>query len=315
MELDCLVIGDLNVDLIINEMKGLPEIGKETLSDNYLVTIGGSGGILANVLSKLGLKTAIISKISNDHFGKYLISSSKKNNLDTSLITVKENKNTGLTVSLSYESGKSQISCLELLKSISYDEINVERINSLKHLHFSSYFMMSNIKNDYLNLIEKVRKKFNNLTISFDTNDDPEQNWDRKLLEIFGMVDIIFLNEREAIKISRKDSLKEALEDLSKITAKILIKMGKKGYMANIDGQFYEGNCKNISNKNFKDGTGAGDNYDAGFIYGFLNGLSYQKCLEFANYCGEKSIEYVGGVGDDLKFDDLKEHYKKLIKK
>ncbi|MHB1377674.1 MAG: carbohydrate kinase family protein, partial [Candidatus Humimicrobiaceae bacterium] len=59
---ECLVVGDLNIDIILNELDRFPKIDIEVLSGNYDMLIGGSGGIFTAVLSMLGIRTAIISK-------------------------------------------------------------------------------------------------------------------------------------------------------------------------------------------------------------------------------------------------------------
>jgi len=71
MAKSCLVIGDLNIDLVLNELKDFPELGKEIVAKNHFLDIGGSGGIFSAVLSSLGVKTYIISKIGNDFLGNF----------------------------------------------------------------------------------------------------------------------------------------------------------------------------------------------------------------------------------------------------
>jgi sugar/nucleoside kinase (ribokinase family) len=44
------------------------------------------------------------------------------------------------------------------------------------------------------------------------------------------------------------------------------------------------------------DTTGAGDSFDAGFIYGWLCGEAPQRCLEIANICGALSTRELGGI-------------------
>lgn len=56
MAKNCLVIGDLNVDLVLNEIKDFPEIGKEIIAQNHFLDIGGSGGIFSAALSSLDTK-------------------------------------------------------------------------------------------------------------------------------------------------------------------------------------------------------------------------------------------------------------------
>ena len=44
------------------------------------------------------------------------------------------------------------------------------------------------------------------------------------------------------------------------------------------------------------DSTGAGDSFDAGFIYGFLDGRSLAECLALAVACGSISTRAIGGT-------------------
>ena len=310
MNPECLVIGDLNCDLIFNGLAGFPELGKEILSRDYDIVIGGSGGIFTAVLSRLGIKTSIISKVGNDNYSKFILDELQKSGADISRIIINENTKTGITVSLSYERNKSQISSLNLVKSLKADEICLKNLESIRHIHFSSYYMMDGLKPNYLNIIEKIKSAYKEITFSIDTNDDPSDKWESSIYEIFKNVDILFLNKKEAIKISQETSVEEAINKLANYVKKVVIKLGREGYLAKINGKLYRGFCRNIDNKNFLDGTGSGDNFDAGFVFGFLKGFGIEKTLEFATYCAEKSIEYCGGFGSDEKFDEIRKVYK-----
>lgn len=310
MKPKCLVIGDLNIDLIVGDLNGFPESGKEILAKDFFVTIGGSGGIFTAVPSKLGVKTSIISKTGNDFFGNHLIAEMKKYEADTKNVIVENGKETGITITLSYEKDKSQISKLDLNKSLKINEISFDNPENLRHVHFASYYMMDNLKKSYVDIIKKIKEKFYNVTFSLDTNDDPEDMWGKEIYDIFKNIDILFLNKKEALKISKENNVKNAADKLSACTDKVIIKMGKEGYFAKIDKECFEEKCINTLNKNFKDGTGSGDNFDAGFIYGFINSFGTARSLKFANFCGEKSVAFLGGTGPEEKFQQLKNHIK-----
>lgn len=307
---DCLVIGDLNIDLVLNGLRGLPELDKEILAQNYSVVIGGSGGVFTAVLSRLGVVTSIISKISNDFFGSFLIKELKKNGVDVSKLVIADSGETGITINLSYEKGKSQISSVKLIKSFNKSDIIFDKIENPRHIHFSSYYMMDGLKKDYLEIIKKLKQRNSKLTFSFDTNDDPTDTWGKEIYEIFRVIDILFLNRKEALKISRQPSLDRALARLGSYVENVILKLGKEGYLAKCGSKTYRGYCKNLKNEYFQDSTGAGDNFDAGFIYGFLNGFGIVKSLSIANYVAEKSIEYMGGVGPEEKFNKIKKNFK-----
>ncbi|MBM3705941.1 MAG: carbohydrate kinase family protein [Actinobacteria bacterium] len=304
---ECIVIGDLNVDLIFKKISGFPSLGKEIISGDYDMVIGGSGGNFAAILSKLGIKTAIISKIGYDDFGRFLLDEMKKYGADTQRLIIDKNRKTGITVSLSYERDKSQISSVETLKNLKAGEIRLEKFEKIRHIHFSSYYMMDGLKAGYEDLITEIKSEYRGITFSLDTNDDPQNRWESSIYKIIKSVDILFLNKREATKISGQSSAAKALDKLSDYVKKIVVKLGREGHLASIDGRIYRGYCKNKGNENFVDGTGSGDNFDAGFIYGFLNSFEAEKALEFANLVAEKSIEFPGGVGSEEKFRQIRE--------
>jgi sugar/nucleoside kinase (ribokinase family) len=55
---DVIVVGELNVDLILNHIEKFPVIGKEVLADRMKLTMGSSSAIFASNLSTLGSRTS-----------------------------------------------------------------------------------------------------------------------------------------------------------------------------------------------------------------------------------------------------------------
>jgi sugar/nucleoside kinase (ribokinase family) len=309
MTKSCLIIGDLNVDLVLNELKDFPELGKEIVARNHFIDIGGSGGIFSAVLSELGINTYIISKISNDFLGQFLISKLKDYGVNTDKLVIKESDETGITINLSYKKDKYQISSLNLVNSLNADEVMFENIEDIGHVHFSSYYMMKNLKNYYVKLIGDIKRNYKNITFSLDTNDDPENKWGDEIYRILSNIDIFLANKKEALQITKESNIKDALDKLSRVIKTVVIKLGSEGYIARDGENYYGGDQLSV---NFKDSTGAGDNFDAGFIYGYIDNLNIEKSLKIANICGAKSVEYLGGVGNKEKFLELKELIRKV---
>ncbi|MDD3777522.1 MAG: PfkB family carbohydrate kinase [Actinomycetota bacterium] len=305
----CLVIGDLNTDLILSGLNKEPQLGGEILSDDYVIDIGGSGGIFAAVLSNLGLNTHIISKIGRDYLGDLLIHKLKDSRVNLDRI-VQDNSNTGLTVNLSYLEDKYQISSLQLVSSLKMEEICFRKIPQLAHVHFSSYYMMKSLKPYYPQLITSIKKNYpGRITFSMDTNDDPSSNWGEDIYHALKYIDILFVNKKEALSITKKTTIAEALEKLNPAVSLVVIKLAGRGYLAQQGQLHYQGDAVPAI---FKDSTGAGDNFDAGFILGYLNGFDTKQCLDMGNICGAKSVEYLGGVGAKEKFGEIKKLFQSL---
>ncbi len=307
---NCLVIGDLNVDLTIAGINGVPELGTEVTAPCYFLDIGGSGGVFSAILSQLGIETSIISKIGDDDFGDFLKEKLSDHGVKTDKLIIENNRRTGITINLSYAEDKYQVSSVQLLKSFNMDDIVFKDLESIKHVHFSSYYMMTGLHAGYLEIIDIIRGSCSDVTFSLDTNDDPENKWDRDIYNILPEIDIFFVNEKEALMISKKNNIGDALAELSKKVKTIIIKLGKNGYVAKGTGGTYKGDSLKV---NFKDSTAAGDNFDAGFIFGYMRDLGIKKSLNIANICGGICVEYLGGVGQKEKFTKIRKSAGKFI--
>ncbi|MCD4670681.1 MAG: hypothetical protein K8S14_09575 [Actinomycetia bacterium] len=309
MSKKCIVIGDLNVDLILSKINRRPRLGSEILSSESLLDIGGSGGICSTVLSQLGIKTYIISKIGKDLYGDFLLNKLKKFGVKTDYIVVDSKKSTGLTINLSYPEDKYQISAINNLRNFSIGEISLKDIGEVDHIHFTSYFIMDGLKDKYLKIINEIKKINKNITFSLDTNDDPGNEWNGDLLNIIRRIDLLFLNKKEILNITKAGRVEKALDKLSDYVEIVIVKMGKEGSITKTPkNTYYLDSIESV----FSDSTGAGDNFDAGFIYGFLNSYDFSKCLNIANICGAKNVENIGGVGSIKRFIKLRESIERL---
>ena len=52
--IDVVVVGELNMDLILSNIQQFPEIEKEVIAEEMLFTLGSSSAIFASNLSSMG---------------------------------------------------------------------------------------------------------------------------------------------------------------------------------------------------------------------------------------------------------------------
>ncbi len=299
---DVLVVGELNVDLILNKIDSFPEMGKEKLAQEMTLTLGSSSAIFASNISSLGAKVSFVGKIGKDSFGDLVLDSLKKKNVNTDFIISDEKSKTGATIVLNYDEDRAMVTHPGAMEELTIDDITSERLSSAKHLHVSSIFLQPKIKENILDLLVKAKKA--GLTTSLDPQWDPNEKWDIDLRKLLPFIDVFLPNETEITHLTKEPDVEKALKLLAPFANLIVVKMGSKGSALLRNG--------NISiqpaflNEDVADAIGAGDSFDAGFISKFVKGESAIECQRFGNLCGALNTTAAGGTGAFSDYEKMK---------
>ncbi len=288
---DLLVIGEINPDLILQGNDVTPAFGQaEKLVENAVLTIGSSSVIFACGAAKLGLNIAFVGIVGDDVFGHYMLSEMQKRGIDISHCVVNKQEKTGFSVILSQPNDRAILTHPGSIASLRYSDIDQDLFKRAKHVHLGSFFMLSHLQKDVAKLFERARAA--GLTTSIDTNYDPLETWDGGINDVLKHTDVFLPNETELFCMSRKDTLEKALEHFSHIPT-LAVKLGSKGGLAKQQNKRVTAPPLNVK---VVDTTGAGDTFDAGFLYGNLNGWTLEKSLQLACACGSLSTQGIGGT-------------------
>lgn len=295
---------DLCVDFLIDLGNTDPQFGqKEKLVDNYSLELGGSSAIFASQAAKLGLKTAGIGKVGDDFFGNFILEQLKTTGIICEHVTKDQHLKTGIGVGLCKKDDRAILTYLGSIDAVDIADYKDSIIENTRHIHVGSYYLMKTIQPHYKNILKKAKNA--GATISLDSNWDPDEQWESGIQEIMPYIDIFLPNENEALAISQTNNLDEALERLSGIVPMVVVKKGKYGATALYKGEMYATQALNIE---VKDTVGAGDSFDAGFMYGFLSGFDTQTCLKIGNICGSLSTTKAGGIAGQPNIKTMNQH-------
>jgi sugar/nucleoside kinase (ribokinase family) len=289
---DTLVVGELNVDLILNKIESFPEIGKEKLADEMTLTLGSSAAIFASNLSSLGAKTAFLGKIGKDSFGDLVISSLKEKGVDTDFIGVDESAKTGATIILNFDEDRAMVTHAGAMENLTVGEITDEQLNTAKHMHVSSIFLQPGLKKNITDLFKRAKRL--GLTTSLDPQWDPAEKWNLELDKLLPYVDVFLPNEQEIIHLTNEINYEKAVQKILEYANVIVVKRGNKGSVV-----YHKNLLSNITaflNTNVVDAIGAGDSFDAGFIFKYVNGELLENCQRFGNITGAVNTTAAGGT-------------------
>ncbi len=291
--LDVMVVGELNVDIILNGIASFPSLGKEILAETMTHTLGSSSGIFASNLSSLGAKVGFIGRLGNDYFGDFILKRLRGAGVDTDGAIRSDSSPTGMTLVMSYGDDRANITHLGAMETLTIADVKESSLRQARHLHFSSYFLQPGIQQDLKHLFKTAKEA--GLTTSFDAQWDPSEKWDLPLATLLPHVDLFFPNEVEAIHLTHSQTLGEAIEVLRHFSTATVIKMGNRGSLSVHGKELIH--LPAYLNKQTVDAIGAGDSFNAGFIFKYLQKAPIPVCQDFGNLIGAISTTVAGGTG------------------
>jgi sugar/nucleoside kinase (ribokinase family) len=289
---DVTIAGELNLDLILY---GLPEQllpERELLADRMTLTLGSSSAIVAHNLAALGSRVGFQSRIGDDPLGRIALERLQQSGVDISHVrTIPGEITTGLTVILHHEAWRNILTYSGTIAETSWQDLDLDYLADSRHFHFSSYYLQRGLRPRVGELFQLLKSR--GLTISLDTNDDPDDQWGGGLHDVLRYVDVFLPNEREACKAAGTDDLEAAIHKLSEHVPLVVVKLGHKGALAQRGADRFVSPSQEVI---AVDTVGAGDSFDAGFLHEHVRGSDLPTCLASGNRAGALSTTRPGGT-------------------
>jgi sugar/nucleoside kinase (ribokinase family) len=288
-----LVVGELNADMIVSGLDALPRLAQEIIAADLQMVLGSSSAICAAGLARLGAEVDFLGKVGADYLGDFVIEELRGLGVGTRNVVRDPGVRTGITISLTYAKDRALVTYLGSIAALRLADIQMSILKEYDHLHVGSYFLQEGLQPGLQDLFRMAHRA--GLTASLDPGWDPKGEWGgNELLELLALVDIFFPNEMEACAIIGASDAELALRELGKRTPLVVVKQGAEGAMALHDGEIVHSPGFNV---HVADTTGAGDSFDAGFLFAHLvQGQRLDDALRFANACGALSVTGYGGT-------------------
>jgi fructokinase len=252
-----------------------------------------SGGSVANSivgLSQLGDKVGFVGKISDDEFGNRYEEGLKKENVEYFYSKKKEELPTGTCLILvTPDSERTMCTFLGTAGKINENDIDPDVIRKSEIIFLEGYLWD---EGEPKKAFDKAIHTANKVAMSLSDQFCVDRHKPHFLYLIKNKLDIIFANEQEITSLIEAKNFAEVI-NFSKLLDKLLIiTRGEKGAIAINGDEVVEIDIK----KNLKiiDLTGAGDLFAAGFLHGYINGLSTKECLEKGTEMSSKVIQQIG---------------------
>lgn len=288
--LDVVCLGILVVDLIARPVEGLPARGTLELVDEISMRGGGSALNTASALVRLGLRAGAAGKVGADPFGEFLLGLVHERGIDRRCVLVDRAVPTSATVVL--VDGEGERTFLHLPGAngrLRAEELDRELLFSGRALHLAGALVLDHLDGEpAAEILAEARCR--GLQTSLDTI-FASGRWER-VLPSLPYADLFTPGLREAQAITGEDDPARAASWLrNRGVNEVIVTMGPAGCYA--AGPDFEGRVAPPPVEAV-DGTGAGDAFAAGLIYGKLAGWPFEQGVRFASAVGALATTAVG---------------------
>jgi len=255
---------------------------------------GGSAGNTMACFASLGGKGAYIGKVANDGLGQTFAESLQTIGVHYGTMPLENGAPTGRCMILVTPDGERTMNTfLGAAVELGPDDITEELISNGKVTYLEGYLydppqaMEAFIK--AARLAHEAGRQVS-LTLSDAFCVDRHREAFKNL--VLHHIDILFANDVEIMSLYETDDLEQAIERASSECAVIAVTRGEKGSIIVNAGQRFETQAEAVTN--VVDTTGAGDAYEAGFLYGFTEGMSMKECGRIASVAAAEVISHMG---------------------
>ena len=306
-KVDIAIIGECLIELSSNG----------TLADTSTLNkyFGGDTVTTAVAIARLGGKVTYVTKVGNDGFSEFILSSLNKENIDTSLIKANEEQNGMYIVSRTPE--KKELLYYKrktAATKLSIDDLNEDCIKKLKLVYSTG--VVQSLSASSRELVHNAFKlaKENDVMTAYDPNytscfmnsTDTKEYFE----EIVDYTDVIFLSlKNDAERLYDVESIDKVMNYFWDKGVKIVV------VKSHIDNGYYTGYKGDISFTEFYntskaiDTTASGDVFNGGFLYAITNGYAPAEATKFAavvsglqtqNFGAIQSIPYLKNVLENV---------------
>lgn len=278
---DCRIVvsGNLVRDTVVRSVEKL-DFGATLWVDSVLPSIGGNGANTAYTLGTLGVPVALISECGDDEAGALCLKTLRKAGVDPWVQESVEHP-TAVTVAIVNPQGER---CF-------LHQPGVNRVAMAGpiafagtygggdwHYHLANPFALPAFR-PYAAASLRLARALG-ATTSLDTGWDSQGRWMEDLEECLPLLDWLFVNDREAARLTGKTEAGQIVTTLHRAgVGRLILKLGPQGCL------FSDGNDRELVPAfvvDVVDTTGAGDAFVGGFLAGMVRQMAPLDAAQFA---------------------------------
>jgi len=288
--LDVVAVGDICVDFLTPPLENFSLGDRQLWVPSLPMVPGGNAANFAFGCAALGLRSGLAACLGDDPTSRFLRTELRRARV-ASFVRIRRGLEVGRTVSLAHADGSRQMITFNGSNlAFSRSDVPAKALEA-RHVHRSGFWWTPRLQGKPTrDLLRKARDR--GAETSLDVSTDPE-GWPdsrrAKVLAVLPEVSIFFGNEEEVCGVFDVRSVGSAAKEAFRVGVEVLaVHRGPRGCVIAAKGERSLVPAFPVVPRN---PTGAGDAFNAGFVYGRLGGRDLRRCARFANAVAAAHLE------------------------
>lgn len=292
--LDCLCVGIVVADHVCSPIEHLPVAGELITTDRLQLTVGGCAANVAVDLARLDVATAIVGRVGDDVFGRFVRGSLESAGVRCDQLTVSNTAQTSGTLVVNVKGEDRRfIHNPGANAEFHGTELSADVIRNARVLYLGGYCLSALPTAETVADMFRIARDAGVTTVLDVVISGPGNYWDR-LRPVLPYTDVFLPNGDEAGKITGLSDPRAQARAFCDAGAKtVVITCGDDGACCISGDQQLRAKTFPVE---FVDGTGSGDAFVAGYIYGLLQDQSPADCMRLGSALGGSCVRATGAT-------------------
>lgn len=289
---DVLCAGIIVADHVCTPVDHLPVAGELVIAERILLTIGGCAANVAVDLSRMGVSASVVGRVGSDVCGRAVADMLRDQGLDLSCLMASPGVDTSQTLIVNVAGQDRRfIHSFGANGEFRATDIPRERVRKSKVLYLGGYLLMPQMHQDELAALFAEARAEGVKTV-LDVAIPAPANYLDRLERLLPHVDVFLPNNDEGeLMTGEKDPVRQAEMFHRMGVGTAIVTLGGDGAVVVSKTERLRVGTYPIK---FVDGSGGGDAFDAGYVYGLLHGMETEDCVRVASALGASCVRAVG---------------------
>jgi sugar/nucleoside kinase (ribokinase family) len=258
------------------------------------MSIGGCAANVAADLAKLGVDVAITARIGQDLFGRFVREQLAAAGVQTAQLRETPGRDTSGTLVINVR-GEDRRFIHAFGANADFDgtEVTAEAIRGTRVLYLGGYFAMPRLRPEAAADLFRQAREAGVTTVLDVVIPRPGDYWDA-LTALLPWTDVFLPNSDEGLLMTGlADPVAQARRFHAAGAGTVVITCGGEGAVVVGQDEQFRASAFRVA---FVDGTGSGDAFDAGYIYGLLQGRGVRECVTLGSALGASCVRQSGAI-------------------